>query len=236
VSKIGKIKAIDALFIQAGIAAALSFSHIHDLAEAAGQGPWQAWSYPISVDLLLFAAWRRIRAGKGGRVEWFWFAVALVASLGANLATAGLIDTMPMQLKLVISGWPAAAFLGGTLLVHGKGKATEEKPVEPPVTVVEVPAPTVPIEGIWTDVTGLESLREPSTPDTFEPGPVVKDEKPAPDVPPTDMDPEKVIKEGWRYGIDYKKVAAQVGKHPTTIYRRYQKLDEKHGKPAALAV
>lgn len=52
---------LDAVIIQAVIAGALSFSHLHDLAEAAGQGGWKAWAYPISVDLLLVAAWRRMR-------------------------------------------------------------------------------------------------------------------------------------------------------------------------------
>ena len=51
----------DAVLIQAVIAGALSFAHLHDLAEAAGQSGWKAWAYPISVDLLLVAAWHRIR-------------------------------------------------------------------------------------------------------------------------------------------------------------------------------
>lgn len=224
-----KIKAIDALFVQAGIAAALSFSHIHDIARAAGQGSWQAWAYPVSVDLLLFAAWRRIRAGRGGKKEWVWFIIALAASLGANLATADLMVSMPASLRLVISGWPAVAFLGGTLLVHGAVKTdAPSEPVDTPVTVVEVPAPAIYPQTTWTDADALESLREPAEEEVRVP-------EPAPAVPETTMDPEKVIEEGWRYGIPYKDVAVQVGKHETTIYRRYRKLDKIHGKPAELA-
>lgn len=52
---------VDAVIVQAVIAGALSFSHLHDLADAAGQGGWKAWAYPVSVDLLLVAAWRRMR-------------------------------------------------------------------------------------------------------------------------------------------------------------------------------
>lgn len=78
---------VDAVLIQAVIAGALSFAHLHDLAAAAGQDGWKAWAYPISVDLLLVAAWRRLRKDGPSRLAWSWFLIALVASLGANVAT-----------------------------------------------------------------------------------------------------------------------------------------------------
>ena len=52
---------LDAVLVQAVIAGALSFAHLHDMAEAAGQHGWKAWAYPICVDLLFVAAWRRLR-------------------------------------------------------------------------------------------------------------------------------------------------------------------------------
>ncbi|MYV42241.1 DUF2637 domain-containing protein [Streptomyces sp. SID1328] len=115
----------DAVLIQAVIAGALSFAHLHDLAAAAGQSGWKAWAYPISVDLLLVAAWRRLRVGRDG-ASWTWFAIALAASLGANIATAGLLDLghVPAWLRILVAGWPALAFLGGTLLVHTPTPAT----------------------------------------------------------------------------------------------------------------
>ncbi|MDF3297876.1 DUF2637 domain-containing protein [Streptomyces tropicalis] len=111
---------IDAVLVQAVIAAALSFAHLHDLASAAGQDGWKAWAYPISVDLLLVAAWRRLRRGGARAAGWCWFLVALTASLGANVATAGLLDldAVPAWLRILVAGWPAVAFLGGTLLAH----------------------------------------------------------------------------------------------------------------------
>ncbi|MFH8394623.1 DUF2637 domain-containing protein [Streptomyces sp. NPDC018036] len=115
---------VDAVIIQAVIAGALSFSHLHDLAEAAGQGGWKAWAYPVSVDLLLVAAWRRMReqrrSGLPSGGSRLWFLVALAASLGANIATAGLLDLahVPASLRVVVAGWPAVAFFGGTLLAH----------------------------------------------------------------------------------------------------------------------
>ncbi|MGK3939790.1 DUF2637 domain-containing protein [Streptomyces caeruleatus] len=127
----------DAVLIQAVIAGALSFAHLHDLAEAAGQTGWKAWAYPISVDLLLVAAWRRLRTARHDRSAWTWFTIALFASLGANIATAGLLDLehVPSWLRILVAGWPALAFLGGTLLVHSPAEPA------PPEQALDEPAP-----------------------------------------------------------------------------------------------
>ncbi|MFF7126757.1 DUF2637 domain-containing protein [Streptomyces sp. NPDC008240] len=134
----------DAVLIQAVIAGALSFAHLHDLAAAAGQSGWKAWAYPVSVDLLLVAAWRRLRTARRDRSAWTWFVIALSASLGANIATAGLLDLhqVPAWLSILVAGWPALAFLGGTLLVHSP--TATPGPVEPaPAPAPELtPAPT----------------------------------------------------------------------------------------------
>ncbi|MBZ6231121.1 DUF2637 domain-containing protein [Streptomyces olivaceus] len=126
---------IDAVLVQAVIAGALSFAHLHDLAAAAGQTGWKAWAYPVSVDLLLVAAWRRLRADGPSRLAWCWFLIALVASLGANVATAGLLDLgeVPAWLRILVAAWPALAFMGGTLLAHS--------PADP---APDPPAPSVP--------------------------------------------------------------------------------------------
>ncbi|MGY4922861.1 DUF2637 domain-containing protein [Streptomyces sp. 900105755] len=120
---------IDAVLVQALIAAALSFAHLHDVAMAAGQDGWKAWAYPISVDLLLVAARRRLRSGTAKAAARCWFVIALVASLGANVATAGLLDLddVPAWLRILVAGWPAVAFLGGTLLAHSAPKAATEE-------------------------------------------------------------------------------------------------------------
>ncbi|MFE5158118.1 DUF2637 domain-containing protein [Streptomyces sp. NPDC056697] len=119
---------VDAVLVQAVIAAALSFAHLHDLASAAGQDGWKAWAYPVSVDLLLVAAWRRLRSGASKAAGWCWFIIALAASLGANVATAGLLDLtdVPAWLRILVAGWPAVAFLGGTLLAHAAPPSTRE--------------------------------------------------------------------------------------------------------------
>ncbi|MFI8532819.1 DUF2637 domain-containing protein [Streptomyces aquilus] len=143
----------DAVLVQAVIAGALSFAHLHDLAQAAGQTGWKAWAYPVSVDLLLVAAWRRLRTDGPSRLAWCWFLIALVASLGANIATAGFLDLdhPPALLRLGVAGWPALAFLGGTLLAHSPTARTapDDVPdVSESAEVTRVPEPAAAPEPI----------------------------------------------------------------------------------------
>lgn len=142
---------VDAVLVQALIAAALSFAHLHDVASAAGQTGWKAWAYPVSVDLLLVAAWRRLRSGQDKAAGWCWFLVALAASLGANIATAGLLDLddVPDWLRILVAGWPAVAFLGGTLLAHTAPRAEQDEasaaePEREEQPGAPLPAPTGP--------------------------------------------------------------------------------------------
>ncbi|MFD8844239.1 DUF2637 domain-containing protein [Streptomyces pseudogriseolus] len=149
---------VDAVLVQALIAAALSFAHLHDLASAAGQDGWKAWAYPVSVDLLMVAAWRRLRSGEAKAAGWCWFLVALAASLGANVATAGLLDLddVPAWLRILVAGWPAVAFLGGTLLAHGAPKSPRAvADTEPPSTVTDS-APQPPATEVEQPVTVAE--------------------------------------------------------------------------------
>jgi len=135
---------VDAVLVQAVIAGALSFAHLHDLAAAAGQDGWKAWAYPISVDLLLVASWRRLRSEGPSRLAWCWFVIALVASLGANVATAGLLDLqqVPGWLRILVAAWPALAFMGGTLLAH----STADHPApEVPATTPEPDSDREPV-------------------------------------------------------------------------------------------
>ncbi|WP_086810096.1 DUF2637 domain-containing protein, partial [Streptomyces reticuliscabiei] len=84
----------------------------------------------------------------------------LAASLGANVATAGLLDLdqVPAWLRILVAGWPAVAFLGGTLLAHSAptaapendGKATEniegqeDAPEPSPAPLPKQPAQRAP--------------------------------------------------------------------------------------------
>lgn len=181
----------DAVLVQAVIAGALSFAHLHDLAGAAGQSGWKAWAYPISVDLLLVAAWRRLRAGRDG-ASWTWFTIALAASLGANVATAGLLDLdhVPAWLRILVAGWPALAFLGGTLLVHTPAPTTAPEDTGPERE------PAVPeVELHRTDTAPVPASA--SAPAELAPAPV-KPSAPVPSVPAALVDHARSIAESHR--------------------------------------
>lgn len=198
---------VDAVIVQAVIAGALSFSHLHDLADAAGQGGWKAWAYPVSVDLLLVAAWRRMReqqrAGQPAGGPRLWFLIALAASLGANVATAGLLDLddVPASLRVVVAGWPAVAFFGGTLLAHTP--RTPDAPTATPETDTEPAHVPAPVDAPERDalpalVTGPDSnLALPATP---EPVAAVPTPTPAPAVtlPPALVDRAQALVEEHR--------------------------------------
>lgn len=162
---------IDAVLVQAVIAGALSFAHLHDLAAAAGQTGWKAWAYPVSVDLLLVAAWRRLRNDGPSRLAWCWFVIALVASLGANVATAGFLDLAnpPAWLRFGVAGWPALAFLGGTLLAHSP--------------TIPTPAPTAKPEPVEVVLAEPAPAPEPAPVEPPGPAPALPSTDPVPAVP-----------------------------------------------------
>ncbi|MET9160538.1 DUF2637 domain-containing protein [Streptomyces parvulus] len=188
---------VDAVLVQAVIAGALSFAHLHDLAAAAGQDGWKAWAYPVSVDLLLVAAWRRLRSDGPSRLAWCWFLVALIASLGANVATAGLLDlsNVPAWLRILVAAWPALAFMGGTLLVHS--------PAERSLTST---APTVPEPEPVPDV---ESARGPAADpapapvDSADDAPALPRADPAPAPPPAVPVPAALVDHARKVAADH---------------------------------
>lgn len=165
---------LDAVLVQAFIAGALSFAHLHDLAAAAGQDGWKAWAYPISVDLLLVAAWRRLRSDGPSRLAWCWFLIALVASLGANVATAGFLDLqhLPAWLRFGVAGWPALAFLGGTLLAHTAHEPETAPELSRPAPTAPEPAPEIPTAS-ESEAAQVPAAEEAPALPTAEPAPPV---------------------------------------------------------------
>ena len=103
----------------AGIAGAISYSHMHQLAAAHGDTGWHAHAFPRSVDgveivasLVLLADRRAGRTS--GWLPWAALTIGTTASLAANIATAdhGTISR-------VIAGWPAVALLIAVRLLAG---------------------------------------------------------------------------------------------------------------------
>ncbi|MFG3079549.1 DUF2637 domain-containing protein [Streptomyces parvulus] len=188
---------VDAVLVQAVIAGALSFAHLHDLAAAAGQDGWKAWAYPVSVDLLLVAAWRRLRSDGSSRLAWCWFLVALIASLGANVATAGLLDlsNVPAWLRILVAAWPALAFMGGTLLVHSPAErsSTSTAPAVPG------PEPVPDVESAW----GPAADPAPAPVDSADDAPALPPADPAQAPPPAVPVPAALVDHARKVAADH---------------------------------
>ncbi|MBS2966731.1 DUF2637 domain-containing protein [Actinocrinis puniceicyclus] len=134
----------DGVLFQAVLTGSLSFSHIHDLAAAHGQGGWKAWLYPLSVDLLTVAAYRKLTTARSASapagLAWCAFLLGLAASLAANILGAW---QNPDRLVAVALGvWPAVAFLVCTLLTHDPTPASAPATASAPApTPTDAPAP-----------------------------------------------------------------------------------------------
>jgi len=138
----------DGVLFQAVLTGSLSFSHIHDLAAAHGQAGWKAWLYPLSVDLLTVAAYRKLTAARSNHapagLAWCAFLLGLGASLAANIAGAW---QNPDRLTAVALGvWPAVAFLVCTLLTHDPTPRTHAAAAAETATAspATIPAPSTP--------------------------------------------------------------------------------------------
>jgi len=134
----------------AGLAGAISYSHMRVLAEANGQAGWHAHAFPLSVDgveivasLVLLADRRTGR--RSGWLPWTALAIGTAASLAANVATAG-----PAPVSRVIAGWPAIALLIAVKLLSGM---LEHRDGDRPATVSGT-IPAVPAQNGDDDDTG----------------------------------------------------------------------------------
>lgn len=124
----------------AGVAGALSYSHMRQLAQEHGQVGWHAHAFPLSVDgveivasLVLLA---NRRAGhRSGWLPWAALAAGTAGSLAANIATAH-----PDLVSRVIVGWPALALLLAIKLLAG----ILEHRDAPGSRAAIVPAPALP--------------------------------------------------------------------------------------------
>jgi hypothetical protein len=96
----------------AGIAAVVSYRHMHTLALAHGESSWTAMLIPLSVDGMVVASSMTLladsRVGRsGGVLPWALLVIASTASLGANVAVAE-----PTAYGRVIAAWPSFALIG----------------------------------------------------------------------------------------------------------------------------
>ena len=164
----------DGILFQFLMVGSLSFSHIHDVVSAHGQAGWKSWLYPLSVDLLTVAAYRKILAAHRDHspagLAWFSFLLGLSASLAANVVDSWTSIPTGRVLAVAIGVWPAIALLVCTLLSHDQTAPAAPAPAraEPttdPAQAVAVPAaPAVPAAA--TQVPAAPAPVDPAPPST----------------------------------------------------------------------
>jgi hypothetical protein len=103
----------------AGIAGAISYSHMRGLAVAHGETGWQGHAFPLSVDGIEIVAslvllTDRRTGHRSGWLPWAALAAGTTASLAANVAAAGAD-----LIGRVVAGWPAFALLVAVKLLSG---------------------------------------------------------------------------------------------------------------------
>lgn len=138
VSPAVRFTTVAAVVVVALVAAVVSFSHMQEVAERAGER-WRSWLIPASVDGLMVAASMvllvRRRSGlPGGWLAWAALLGGVLASLACNVAGAEATTTARL-----LAAWPPLAFAGAfELLLQQRRSAPVPRSV---AAVVEVGEP-----------------------------------------------------------------------------------------------
>jgi hypothetical protein len=110
----------------AGVAGAISYSHMAELARIHGEVGWRSHAFPVSVDgievvaSLVLLAHRRAGTSAGW-LPWVALAAGTAASVAANVAV-GASD----PIGRLVAGWPAVALLVAIKLMAGLLDAPSE--------------------------------------------------------------------------------------------------------------
>jgi hypothetical protein len=113
----------------AGVAGAISYSHMAELARIHGEVGWRSHAFPVSVDgievvaSLVLLAHRRAGTPSGW-LPWAALAAGTAASVAANVAV-GASDPVGR----LVAGWPAVALLVAIKLLAGLLDARSEHAV-----------------------------------------------------------------------------------------------------------
>lgn len=97
------------VLLLAGIAAVVSYGHMHALAAQHGEGAWASALIPLSCDGMIIASSMALLSesragGRGGFLPWALLLIGALASLAANIAVAE-----PTVIGRVIAAWPSFA-------------------------------------------------------------------------------------------------------------------------------
>ncbi len=102
------------VLLLAGIAAVVSYTHMHTLALQHGEGAWASALIPLSCDGMIVASSMALLSdsrlgGRGGALPWTLLIIGALASLAANIAVAEQTLT-----GRVIAAWPSFALTCST--------------------------------------------------------------------------------------------------------------------------
>ncbi|MGH3772824.1 MAG: DUF2637 domain-containing protein [Pseudonocardiaceae bacterium] len=136
-----RVVTVVAVVVVAVIAAVVSYSHLRQLAERAGEA-WRSSLVPLSIDGLVVAAsmvllTRRRTGLPGGPLAWGALGGGVLASLAANMA-----DAQPDVTAVLVAGWPAVAFAVAFELLLQQRRAQDTVPPPPAPAPVTTPDPT----------------------------------------------------------------------------------------------
>ncbi|MDQ7911156.1 DUF2637 domain-containing protein [Phytohabitans sp. ZYX-F-186] len=112
------------IMLAIGVAAgAASFTHVHNVAAAHGQGGWLAWADAIVLELMSIASGLELRRRKRvGKPVWFPAAVLVVAVV-LSLA-AQVVEAERSVIGWIAAALPAAGFLAMVKIALGRTAAT----------------------------------------------------------------------------------------------------------------
>lgn len=213
-----------------GIAAGafwLSFIALADLAARSGIGAAQAWVWPLLVDGLIVVATVAVVALDQHRAAWYPWALLIagaLVSVTANSAHALVAAeaTIPGVLASVVAAIPPLVLLASTHLtvVLIRSTGANAPVLEPEATIrsehdaAEIPPNSGPVPGLPTRV---ETEPLPSA----EPSSAISDERRERAVALRDAH--------W----SNKKIAAELGVHPSTVGRWFAHLTDIRPSPTA---
>jgi len=138
-----RVVTVGAVLLVAAVAAIVSYAHMQEVADRAGEG-WRAWLLPLSVDGLVVAASMVLLTGRraalpGGRLAW----CALLGGVGASLA-ANVAAAEPNVTARVVAAWPALAFAVAFELLLQQRRVPVAAPEGHQAPIPEAAAPAAP--------------------------------------------------------------------------------------------
>jgi hypothetical protein len=122
-----------------GVAAAASFTHVHNVAAAHGQPGWLAWADAIVLELMSIATGLEIRRRARNRRPAGFVLAVLVAAVALSLS-AQVVEAEPSIVGWLAAALPALGFLACVKIVLSRTVATGDPAASVPAAPEPAPA------------------------------------------------------------------------------------------------